>query len=145
MASFILLSGDLRFGGYPIVSLSNDVHRLCNCDGQFSENALCRNFQPEDFTFLPGATCSSGFCKKHLALTGSTFGFNDDHLYLNRCKLCSSDASDARSILVFIQGGTRFGTNSTAFIYSTIIPSIAEFICLFASMSIDGCKEDGCQ
>jgi hypothetical protein len=127
MALRMLLSGDLRFGGYPIQSLSSDVHRYCACDGQFSEDILCRQTtQTEDFDFLPGA-CNSEFCKRLPILNNVTFGFTyKDMLDFKTYKLCSDDTSGTRPILVFIQGGTHYRTNPNFFIHTRIVPAIAE-------------------
>ena len=48
-----LLAGDLAHGATPHLpewpaSKQEAVHRLCACDGQFSENDFCRKWQDED-------------------------------------------------------------------------------------------------
>lgn len=122
---YMLLSGDLRFGGYPATALNSEIHRHCACDGQLSENDMCRNFEVAEFMILPD-TCTSEFCKRNPALKHVTFGFHDDMIHLQKYKLCSIDPSDTRPILISIQGGTHYRTKSNKFIHDSIIPTINE-------------------
>jgi hypothetical protein len=124
MAFYMLLNRDLRYGGFPIDPNINPkiFGNNCGCDGQFSENKLCREYDTKKFTFTDAR--ANGFCRKIPNYKNVKFSYFDDGFYDPKILLCGDNPSDQRPILLFLQGGTQFYTNSTIFIEKFLSPNL---------------------
>ena len=100
---FMLLSGDLQHGAYPlqVSNLKSEMREQCVCDGQFSEAELCR-----DYDILKGF---ESFAKDfyNISLTYSHMSISWHHI-IDNALLC---ANKTALKLVYIQGGSHFKTN----------------------------------
>ena len=48
-ALYMMLTGDLRYGGLPRLSWQRGLFDSCQCDGQFSEHSVCREYDQSMF------------------------------------------------------------------------------------------------
>ena len=109
-ALFMLLTQDLRYGGLPRLSRQEGLFDRCQCDGQFSEHKVCREYEWFNMFNLTDPRLA-GLCThtQHYnfsLLTHTTY----DGKYAEGTfqPLCSDDP---RPRVIFIQGHAHFESN----------------------------------
>lgn len=120
---FMTLGGNFRYGGFPNVpEMNSNIYTRCNCDGQFSESTVCRDFGAGKLV-IPDDARKLGFCShaKHF----SPFSFMwfsslpDGTLKTDTSFLCTNDS---KVKFLYLQGGAHFATNAETFLYLLVLP-----------------------
>jgi len=102
-----------------MISFSNATRNFCACDGQFGEAEICRSFTNDMF--------SKDASKVDGMNVNFTFSNNPVHTIffrgvLNETLFCHED--DKRPVMVYLQAGTHYKTNSSRVIKQYLDPSM---------------------
>eukprot|EP01036_Dinobryon_divergens_P028112 gene28112-37007_t len=120
---FMTLSGNFRYGGFPNVpELNSNIYSRCNCDGQFSESTMCRDFGTEKLVISDDAR-KLGFCSYTKNFSPFSFiwfsSLPDGTLKTDTSFLCTNDLKPK---FLYLQGGAHFATNPETFLYLLVLP-----------------------
>ena len=128
MALYMILTENYRTGGYPIYpGIPQNIHNLCNCDGQFSENSQCRSYDfKENFLDHP---IRKGLCPFDKAF--SDFHFRAGHVYTSAFEhskaLLPAICSPGDGLrLIYLQGGAHYESKADRFFEEFIRQTIEE-------------------
>ena len=113
-ALFMLLTDDLRYGALPRFSGHRQpMFDHCQCDGQFSEHLVCRDYNQQSMYQLNDPR-AYGVCTRQLQSTTSPlFAFTwSDSIWSLGADFCFADP---RPRLVLLQGGAHFGSKPERF------------------------------
>jgi hypothetical protein len=124
----ILMTGDYRYGGTPAPQ-KYEVYSNCSCDGQFSENELCRmpmQVNKNQFSiFNYESIISYGFCSNYKhpnnSQTQLVWAQNSYKLIQLSCPVEDSSIGQ-RPIFIFFQGGHHAELSSEFAISTYFIP-----------------------
>ena len=107
-ALFMLLTQDLQYGGIPRMSRQVGLYDFCRCDGQFSENALCRTYEQNNMFDLRDSR-TYGVCTPRL---GSPFQLGYELRYGGFSLPSNWDnafcSADVRPRIIVVNGGVHY-------------------------------------
>ncbi len=134
-ALFILLTQDLKWGGFPARS-SPRPHDFCTCDGQFDEAKICREYDHNKFFRFTDVVSKTGACKNIKLHEPKTEYFQysgSGELDIIHANLFDPSirtggptlgvcTNDTRPMFFFIQGGAHYKTNGPLYVDTYLRP-----------------------
>jgi hypothetical protein len=132
----MIFKEDWRYGAFDYDRDAN-IYDSCNCDGQFSENAVCRAglripMTHDDFRAM--GTCEyfdSGVYKSTAKNTSTKFLYLDKHYF--ESPITGDDLSPNRFLFLQIQGATHYEMRPVEVIETLLKPILTTIETQFAN------------
>ena len=132
MALHLYMRENYFNGGFPELAASHLLER-CNCDGQFSENKICRIFDVRDYSMTPRSK-SKAFCGGRLSKDFVFHHWIPDFKVAFR-ELCSDNIDPQKLRFVYLQGGAWQMSDPTTWFNEIVRPAVEALLKLVRECS----------
>ena len=116
-AMHMLLRGDMRFGALP-VGLESSVYDNCRCDGQFSEDNICR------LDTLPAIMSYTDIRAAALCPAAQPFALSYTAVSEFSPPVCRWAAADPTRVFVYLAGGAHFHSDPVRTVDAFLRPAV---------------------